>query len=143
MPAPESSNPLLLPLAGHELGHSIWQHENLEATYGKKIETGILDELTGKRWKDYSLLYPQYTREDVKGQDWVAKLTWRPAYTWALLQIEETFCDFMGLRMFAEAYLYAFAYLLSPLLFPGTSGQRSLRYPNIKRRVSQLIYAAS
>ncbi len=139
LPAPESSNPLLLPLAGHELGHSIWEHENLEANYDKKIEKGILDELTGKRWEEYSKLYPQYTKEDVKGENWIARLTWRPAYTWALLQIEEMFCDFMGLRMFAEAYLYAFAYLLSP----GTSGQRSLRYPNIKRRVSHLIYAAS
>ena len=25
LPAPESSNPLLLPLAGHELGHSLWR----------------------------------------------------------------------------------------------------------------------
>jgi len=139
LPAPESSNPLLLPLAGHELGHSIWEYENLGEKYDKKIQEGILDELTGKRWKEYSELYPQYTKEKVKGEDLFAHLTWRPAYTWALLQTEEMFCDFMGLRMFAEAYLYAFAYLLSP----GTSGQRSLRYPNIKRRVSHLVDAAN
>ena len=29
LPAPESSNPLLLPLAGHELGHSLWRANNV------------------------------------------------------------------------------------------------------------------
>ena len=29
LPAPESSNPLLLPLAGHELGHSLWRAHTL------------------------------------------------------------------------------------------------------------------
>lgn len=138
LPAPESSNPLLLPLAGHELGHSIWEHESFSSKYEKRIEEGILKELIDNRWTDYYSLYPQYSKEDVTSRNMFARRTWLPAYTWALLQIEEMFCDIFGLRLFAESFLRAFAYLLSP----GASGQRSLGYPNIKRRVSHLVEAA-
>lgn len=139
LPASESSNPLLLPLTGHELGHSIWKHESFSLKYEKQIEEGILEELIDKRWSEYSSLYPQYSKENVKDvADLFISKTWRPAYTWALLQIEEMFCDFFGVRLFAESFLYAFAYLLSP----GTSGYRSPLYPNIKRRVLHLMQAA-
>jgi hypothetical protein len=139
LPAPESSNPLLLPLAGHELGHSVWLHEHFSSKYEKQIEEGILNELINNKWKEYDTLYRgQYSKEDIKSGNMFAQQTIRPAYTWAMLQVEEMFCDFFGLRLFAESFLYAFAYLLSP----GTSGQRSLRYPNITRRVSHLVQAA-
>ncbi|MDI6735555.1 MAG: hypothetical protein QME42_05095 [bacterium] len=139
LPAPESSNPLLLPLAGHELGHFIWNHESFSSKYEKQIEKGILKELIDNRWSEYSSLYPQHSKKDVEdvGHLFTSR-TWRPAYTWALFQIEEMFCDFFGLRLFAESFLYAFAYLLSP----GRSGERSLRYPDIKHRVSYLVQAA-
>ncbi len=138
LPAPESSNPLVIPLAGHELGHSVWEHENIGDTYQEQIEKDIVAELIDNQWDKYKVLYPTRTQHDIKSGEMFAQLTLRPAYTWALLQSEETFCDFFGLRLFAESYLYAFAYLLSP----GISGQRSLGYPNIKRRVSQLVQAA-
>jgi len=48
------------------------------------------------------------------------------------------FCDFLGIRLFAESYLHAFAYLIAP----GASGQRLVTYPSIGRRVSHLIEAA-
>ncbi|MCX5814121.1 MAG: hypothetical protein NT178_16495 [Proteobacteria bacterium] len=138
LPAPESSNPLLLPLAGHELGHSIWEHERFSTNYEQLIEEGILKELINNRWSDYNVLYPQYRKEDIESGDMFAQQSLRPAYTWAKLQVEEMFCDFFGVCLFAESFLYAFAYLLSP----GTSGLRSLRYPNITRRVSHHVQAA-
>jgi len=139
LPAPESSNPLLIPLAGHELGHSVWEHEGFSARFEKQIENGIVDQLTTNRWGEYQLLYPQAKRPDLKSDDMFVRSTWINAYTWALLQTEEIFCDLVGLRLFAESYMHAFAYLVSP----GTSGQRSLRYPNIARRVSHLVKAAN
>lgn len=33
LPASESSNPLLIPLAGHELGHSLWEEAGIEEVY--------------------------------------------------------------------------------------------------------------
>jgi hypothetical protein len=137
LPAPESSNPLLTPLAGHELGHSVWETEGFSAKFKKQLTDGILDELKNKRWKVYSSLYP-YKKSDFLDKPLVTQPTWIPAYTWALLQTEEIFCDFFGLRLFAESYLHAFTYMLSP----GISGQRSVQYPNITRRVAHLIEAA-
>jgi hypothetical protein len=45
----------------------------------------------------------------------------------------------MGVRIFAEAYLHAFAYLLSPC----TPGERALYYPNIAERVNYLQRTAN
>jgi hypothetical protein len=65
--------------------------------------------------------------------------TWLPAADWAARQAEETFCDLIGLRIFGESYLQAFAYLLSPRL----AGLRSVIYPNFRRRVSDLVNATN
>ncbi len=140
LPAHESSNPLLLPLAGHELGHAVWEHENLWKKYTKKMDQEILNELMVKQWSKFSDLHPTYTRDMVANEGDLFGLPLRTkVYRWAIAQAEEMFCDFMGLRIFGEAYWYAFAYLLSP----GLSGARSLRYPNIKRRVLHFMDAAN
>ena len=68
-----------------------------------------------------------------------AQQTWLPAHVFAERQTEEIFCDVMGLRLFAEAYLHAFAYLLSPCL----PGERSAAYPTISSRVYCLLTAAN
>ena len=138
LPAPESSNPLVIPLSGHELGHSIWEHGSFSLKYENLVYDGILKELFDNKWDDYLSLYPQYSKKNIEDRDMFAELTWRPAYTWTLLQIEEMFCDFLGVRLFSESFLNAFAYLLSP----GVSGLRSLRYPNIKRRILHIVQAA-
>ena len=141
LPAPESSNPLLLPLAGHEMGHSLWESKSLANEFAARIETGVLDELTKKRWIEYSALYPQY--KDCKAPDLIngdlfVRSTWVSAFDWCSMQAEEVFCDCFGLRLFAESYLHAFAYLLAP----GTSGRRSLHYPTMQRRISHMLQAA-
>ena len=60
-----------------------------------------------------------------------------PAIQCALRQAEESFCDFFGLRLFAESFLHAFAYLLTP---GGT--RRVANYPNTKTRITNLLMAA-
>lgn len=137
-PASESPNPLLSPIAAHELGHSVWERNDFAHQFDDEIKTGIFKEIVDNRWDDYSRFYPQYSKNDVQGANLFAPRTVLPAHTWAMLQIEEMFCDFLGLQIFAESYLYAFAHIASP----GGSGQRSLRYPNIKRRISHLVDAA-
>lgn len=137
LPATESSNPLVFPLAGHELGHSIWANQQLAKKFDDRIKKGISDELKSKRWNEYSSLYKQYSKEDIDG-NWQCWLTWQPAFKWAMLQAEEVFCDFFGLRLFYESYLHAFGYLIAP----GIPGPRSLQYPNIKNRVNYLVKGA-
>jgi hypothetical protein len=138
LPAPESANPLLIPLAGHELGHSVWNAEKISGHFQKRIEETILNELTTNRWGEYKNINVHVEKTDLRNGNLFAQSTWEPAFTWALLQSEEIFCDFFGLRIFSESYLYAFSYLISP----GSSGQRSLSYPSIKRRVLHLTEAA-
>lgn len=137
LPAPESANPLLLSLSGHELGHSTWKSNHISDTYKKRIERLVLQEITEKRLTSYAALYPEFPKEDFNNNMFIKPIR-ATVYAWALSQSEEIFCDFFGLRLFAESYLYAFEYLLSP----GFPGERSVSYPNMKCRVSYLEEAA-
>jgi hypothetical protein len=139
LPAHESSNPLLLPLAGHELGHTIWADRNILSKFAQSIEKSIVDEITGGRWNDFQQLHPDTTEKSSVTDDFIVRQTWLPAADWAARQAEETFCDLIGLRIFGESYLQAFAYLLSPRL----AGLRSVIYPNFRRRVSDLVNATN
>jgi hypothetical protein len=138
LPAHESSNPLLLPLAGHELGHTIWADRNILGEFAKKIETSIVSQITGPRWAEFQDLHPDVQETAEVTEDFIVQQAWLPAADWAARQAEETFCDMIGLRIFGESYLYAFAYLLSPRLV----GVRSVIYPKFRRRVDDLINAA-
>lgn len=138
LPAPESANPLLIPLAGHELGHSIWASQSYSENYKDQIEKLVLEQIVSKQWKDYELLYPQFKKDHFTKDDLISRSIWLTAYTWSMLQAEEIFCDFIGVRLFAESYLHAFEYLLSP----GFPGERSVRYPNMASRVSHLLTAS-
>ena len=129
LPACESSNPLLLPLAGHELGHTAWKHYVLENEFGPSIRKLISAEVK-KREKEYTDIFGGDINDLFVTQNVSA------AHAWALKQVEETFCDCMGVRLFAESYLHAFAYLL----LPGTM-KRSWFYPNTRQRFDNLKLA--
>jgi hypothetical protein len=138
LPAHESSNPLLLPLAGHELGHTIWVDRNILGDFAQPIEKVIVEAITGPRWAEFRELHPEVKDKGAVTEDLIVRQTWLPAADWAARQAEETFCDMIGLRIFGESYLQAFAYLLSPRLV----GVRSVIYPNFRRRVSDLSNGA-
>ena len=53
-------------------------------------------------------------------------------------QVQELFCDSIGLLLFAESYLHAFAYLVAPAI----SMERSKLYPAISDRVAFLVQNA-
>lgn len=136
LPATESDNPLLLPLAGHELGHSIWHRTNIAARIRPAIYSGVLEEI-GQQWTDYAATFPGFGF-DVLESDMFARQTWLPALTWAMRQCEEVFCDAIGIKLFGASYLQAFAYLLAP----GHGGPRSYYYPNLKERASLMSQLA-
>lgn len=137
-PAHESDNPLLLPLAGHELGHSVWATRDLLSKFSPTIEAKILADIK-TRWKEYHALFPDVANHAALTTDFFAQQTWSPAADWAVRQSEEGFCDFVGLRIFGESYLHAFAYLLAPK----SLGFRSVIYPNLGKRVEGFIKAAA
>ncbi|MDD5676402.1 MAG: hypothetical protein PHW60_00240 [Kiritimatiellae bacterium] len=136
LPATESANPLLLPLAGHELGHSVWVETSRAVPYRKPIEDCILEGIK-TRWSEYKMLFPQYEQSELN-TNFFAQQTWKPAWSWAMKQAEELFCDFLGLRVFGESYLHALAYMLAPL----TMGKRPENYPNTVERAQTLVTAA-
>jgi len=57
----------------------------------------------------------------------------------SLKQAEETFCDCMGIKIFSESYLHAFAYLVAP----GSAKVRQDKYPKTMTRIANMISAAN
>lgn len=132
-PAPESGNPLLLPLAGHELGHTVWTTKDFETALTPIISQSVVDVVTA-RWAQYEILFsPTYAKEDLQ-TNMEAVTIWQIAVTWAISQAEETFCDFLGFALFGESFLHAFSYLLAPTL-----GSRPVGYPALRTRAERLI----
>jgi hypothetical protein len=144
LPAHESSNPLLFPLCGHELGHALWANGR-ESQYSILL-TGTLNDEFSSKWDDIKKAFPQFSGhtspptgiqntlfrgsgEGVSFPEVVALVT-----QWATKQAEETFCDFVGLRLFGRAYYLAFTHIL----FPGNIGKRLPVYPNSDQRAGYM-----
>ena len=138
LPAFESGNALILPLAGHELGHSIWQKEDLETFYAGEVE-GRAQTQIQTNWSACQKAFAEVAgaqppdakafATDLFLSNIVAEIA-----ALALSQAEEVFCDAVGCALFGASYLYAFHYLLAPDL----AGPRSPDYPTLVVR-SQYI----
>ncbi len=116
LPAHESSNALLIPVVGHELGHTKWTKADVLSNIGKDIEKDVLayvmeklDDIVGKSRADN--YRAQSDPEDVVTL-FVSEVA--EAQYYAKLQCEEVFCDVVGTRIFGASYLRAFSYLIFP-----------------------------
>lgn len=136
-PAQESSNPLLIPLSGHELGHAVWASRGLEHQFRPPIQSEILGYIED-HWQEYHDLFLGVSSPAELDTNLFARRTWLRALHWALKHVEESFCDFIGIRLYGTSYLRAFAYLLSP----NVSSPRSTNYPDSMVRVHNLTKAA-
>lgn len=129
LPACESDNPLLVPLAGHELGHTAWQRHSLMSRFQAAIQSKVTADALSREAE-----YKQHFVGHVN--DLFAKQNLAPAYSYAARQAEETFCDFVGVRLFGEGYFHAFSYLLAPGLVASRTGSyplRSVRVSNMEK----------
>jgi hypothetical protein len=95
LPISEVNNALIVPLGGHELGHSVWKAKKLKSKYFNTAQTLIKE-------KNYSFI----DNNDHKKIGSIAET--------AIKKCTEYFCDFVGIGLFGESYLFAFAYLLAP-----------------------------
>jgi hypothetical protein len=139
LPASESHNPLLVPLAGHELGHAVWRVSPQCQALSPIVKSYVLSEIRA-RWNDYQRVFPQVKcPPESLDKDLFAVNSWAPAATWAEKQAQESFCDFVGVRLFGHSYMHAFAYLLSP----NWAMPRTPQYPPIRKRVQAFLHAAS
>ena len=138
-PASESSNPLIFPLAGHELGHPLWKQYTLSGEIDADVKTQLVAALT-TRWEKIGKHIDTHDMHTGDLQSNMTLLTWwDPARVWAMEHATEYFCDFVGLRLFGESYLKALGYLLSPRI----PRPLSPSYPDTFNRAKWLVTAAS
>ena len=138
-PASESWNALTLPLAGHELGHSVWARKDFASAIGPLVLDEILVYVEGPGWTAYQRSFPEIKDRSAIRGDLVAQSTLAPCYEWAIKQCEEVFCDCLGLLLFRESFLHAFHYLIAP----GLPYRRSFLYPPSNKRALLLERAAN
>lgn len=138
MPSTESSNALILPLAGHELGHSVWANEDLENKWATGVEERIHDYLL-KNEPAFRAAFPAHadrkiTKDELSSNIFFAFII-SDISKMIFGQMEETFCDAIGMHIFRESFVHAFHYLLAP----GFGGDRDLFYPTLRARAQFMV----
>ena len=131
-PAPEAGNPLLISLAGHEIGHSAWRTRRMASVYGPRAIEAVREQLSTNERAAKKLI----DHQPLKGLE-LPRLENRCSEP-VLEQLEEVYCDLFGLHLFGAAFLYAFDYLLGP-----GSTNRAPSYPSDGQRVAFLGEAAA
>jgi hypothetical protein len=135
MPSSESLNALILPLAGHELGHSVWLNERLENKFAAQVQQEARDFLK-TNWSKFVQAFPEHQdiqpTDDELSNNMFLSFVISNVVKLALSQIEEIFCDGVGVNLFGQSYALAFHYLLAPSL----GGDRSLEYPKMDDRAN-------
>lgn len=138
LPASESENALIVPLAGHELGHSVWAKREIETAIKPKLFDNLRDSFL-EHWPTMQSVFGQKIEKEKIDEDLEVYSYLSLSLDFALSQSQEIFCDLMGLRIFGVSFLHAFRYLLSPQL----GGRRSTDYPNLSDRAKLLVAAAA
>ena len=113
LPASEAGNPLIIPLVGHELGHALWRAAMMkEAKTGEGVIGRDNAEQRQAQIKRASDLIAKVSNEI--GSDAEDKLKPLRDVSKTNQMVQEVFCDFVGVRIFGESYLFSFHHLLSP-----------------------------
>lgn len=137
LPASESSNALIIPLAGHELGHSVWSAYNVDDILKPILQTNVIEALKLK-WSDYKIKFQ--SKQEIKDveTDMFIRNVWLQSLNLSLRQVQEVFCDSIGVRIFGESYFFATEYFLSP----NFGNRRAAHYPDIKTRTEAMVLSA-
>jgi hypothetical protein len=133
LPSTEANNSLILPLAGHELGHSVWRKKDRSAALAdldKKIQQSLVKACVAN-WKEFQNTFSVSNAPEDLLADLFLRNIWTQSYKLAVRQVEELFCDTIGLRLFGESFLYSFIYLIAPNI-----GDRVPHYPALAARVA-------
>lgn len=135
IPATETQNALLTPVAGHELGHAAWRSAGADRPILRKVFAEAVAQITS-HWEEVKGHF-KVPQTDI-ALDLDALSVWRPLLEYSNRQAEEVFCDLLGLRIFGTSFLHTFRYLLAPDL--GT--RPSPLYPSPQVRAGYLVKAA-
>jgi hypothetical protein len=140
LPSTEASNSLIIPLAGHELGHSVWRKPTGRSVHLANLDKLLQQSLTNAYvawWPEFQRLFNVNKPSSELLSDLFLRNIWTQSYRLASRQIEELFCDIIGLRLFGESFLYSFIYLIAPNI-----GDRAAHYPTLTSRVNVLLQAS-
>lgn len=125
MPASEASNALVLPVTGHELGHSLWRRDKCQDHFEPEIHQAIVQAIKGPLCDEYNRIFNNFNVTADHCDDYQNLWTWETSADFCFRQVEEMFSDFVGLCLFGTSYMDSFEYLLSPAL----STERDPEYP--------------
>ncbi len=137
MPGSEVGNPLIVPLAGHELGHAVWRNRSIGGSVNTTLQYHC-DALYDEEMKNFRRVFPEYKESDLVHRELLPESK-SLSVDYANFQAEELFCDMFGYALFGESYLHAFAYILAP----GDGRGPTARYPTYKTRVETLRRVAT
>jgi hypothetical protein len=138
LPSTEAGNSLIVPLAGHELGHSVWRKPHRSLALGA-LSGELQKNLTNaylNNWSDFQKAFEIQAPPETLLTDLFLRGIWTQSFRWADRQAEELFCDILGLRLFGEGFIYSFIYLIAPSL-----GDRANHYPSLATRAEALAQA--
>jgi hypothetical protein len=137
LPASEAGNALILPLAGHELAHSIWSHGDVGSTLDPEINVSVAKCYLSNADEFTKIFQKDCTIDNLLNQPVLDYLSLSCDISGR--QCEEIFCDAMGVRLFGESFIHSFEYLIVPSL----GGNRSEYYPPLDTRLEYLRAAAA
>ena len=138
LPASEAASALLMPVAGHELGHAVWRHYGIGASLQQDLQTKCFARygLPINR-EEFSRLSKKSGPNDLFGPQLVEEAV-EESSTYAGFQAEELFCDLFAYACFGPSYLRAFAYIVAP-----GDGVTDAKYPRHSTRVGVIRNVAS
>ena len=131
-PAPESGNVLLVPLAGHEIGHSAWRRHGIHLLIRDDLIDAVAKTLEAKPTERELALKELETKGSALSR--LQNIVLQSG----LKQLEEIFCDLFGLYVFGHSFIYAYEYFLAPGGEP-----RGAFYPSSRDRVRYLLDGAA
>jgi hypothetical protein len=138
MPASESSNALIVPSAGHELGHTVWRIKGLYSQFEERLKDCVV-KYYRDNWPSFKSIFGDHPDPAKLTTDMLLISYWTPAFKLASRQSEECFCDFLGIRLFGDSFLHSFEYLIAPNL-----GQtRAPFYPPLVKRAKYMVQCAT
>ena len=136
MPASEAASALLIPLAGHELGHAVWRNRGIGSAERERLQSKC-EAMYQKNMDEFKKVFTEYDPNDMINKEILPEAIQLSA-EYAGLQAEELFCDMFAYGIFGESYLYAFSYIVAP----GSGMTPSPKYPSHRTRISTLINIA-
>jgi hypothetical protein len=136
LPASEAASALLLPLAGHELGHAVWRNLGIGGSVAATLQYRC-DDLYSSDMPAFKKVFADYDPNDMVNRDILPDAI-AESVEYGVRQAEEIFCDLFSYAIFGASYLHAFAYIVAP-----GSSVRDPKYPFNATRISVVSKVAS